>query len=162
MQLCEWLEAKSFLETGTSLGITISVVAQASGLNKLHSIEGSQKLADLARELNFVPPNKELTIIQGKVQDTFGEILIKADPEVIFLDADHRSETIFFYMDCISRHKKSVKAIVIHDIYWSRDMKKAWNAVCHDPQYPLTIDCFHMGILFPKMKMEKQHFVLRY
>jgi hypothetical protein len=41
-------------------------------------------------------------------------------------------------------------------------MKNAWRDIVNDENYPLTIDCFHMGIIFPEIEMEKQHFVLKY
>ena len=75
---------------------------------------------------------------------------------------DHRSETIHFYLEELKKHGENIKAIVIHDIYWSADMNEAWQTVIRDPDYALTIDCFHAGIIFPSRDMVKQHFVLKY
>lgn len=162
LKLCEWLKASRFLETGTSLGTNLSIVSHAETLRKLYSIEGSRELVALALKLNFAAKHTAVEIVTGMVHEKFIETISTARPEVVFLDADHRSETIRFYIEALKEYGSEVKAIVIHDIYWSHDMKEAWIEICKDHEYPLTIDCFHMGIVFPKVEMEKQHFVLKY
>lgn len=162
IRLCEWLQAKTFLETGTALGIAFSMVSHTRGIKKVYSIEGSSELAEKARQLSFKPENVEAIIRQGNVKEIFSQVLADANSEVVFLDADHRSETIQFYLNELKNHKGDIKAIVIHDIYWSPDMKSAWQKVIDDPDYALTVDCFHAGIIFPKRDMEKQHFILKY
>lgn len=162
IKLCEWIEAKCFLETGTALGIAYSMVSHSSGLRKIHSIEGSSQLAEKARELSFVPEEVESSIIQGEVKSIFSQVLMDVNPDIVFLDADHRSETIRFYLSELKKYQGNIRAIIIHDIYWSRDMKSAWQEVVNDPDFPLTIDCFHAGIVFPNREMEKQHFVVKY
>ncbi len=162
MKLCEWLRAETFLETGTALGITLSMVSHARGIKHVYSIEGSDELATKAEKLVFKPEEVKLSIIQGEVQTTFEEVLATADPEIVFLDADHRSETIRFYLDLLKKHNGKLKAIIVHDIYWSADMKAAWTEIVGDPDFPLTIDCFHAGIIFPDKDIEKQHFVIKY
>lgn len=162
IKLCEWLQASTFLETGTALGITFSMVSHAQGIKKMYSIEGSSELAEKARQLSFKPKNVESFIFQGQVRKVFCQVLMESNPDIVFLDADHRSETIYFYLEELKKHGENIKAIVIHDIYWSADMNKAWQTVIRDPDYTLTIDCFHAGIIFPSRDMEKQHFVLKY
>ncbi len=162
IKLCEWLGAKCFLETGTALGITFSMVSHSKGLQSIHSIEGSDVLAEKARQLSFTPHEVKSSIIQGEVKQVFRQVLEDVMPDVVFLDADHRSETIHFYMSELKRSKSPVKAIIIHDIYWSRDMKSAWKRVVNDPDFSLTIDCFHAGLVFPLQEMEKQHFIVKY
>ena len=162
IRLSEWLQATSFLETGTALGIAFSMVSHTRGIKKVYSIEGSSELAEKARQLIFKPENVESFIRQGNVKEIFRKVLGDANPDIVFLDADHRSETIQFYLNELKYHTGVVKAIVIHDIYWSADMKSAWQKVVNDPDYPLTVDCFHAGIIFPNRNMEKQHFILKY
>ncbi len=162
IKLCEWLTISTFLETGTALGLNISMVSHAKGLKRAVSIEGSNVLAKEAEKLLVSPPNVELDIVQGNIFDVFEKTLNTVKPEAVFLDADHRSEALQFYLQVINQHTDHIKAIVIHDIYWSKDMKKAWGRIIKDNRYPLTIDCFHAGLIFFPEQMEKQHFILKY
>jgi len=162
IKLCEWLQVSTFLETGTALGITYSMVAHAQGMKNIYSIEGSASLAEKARQLNFKPNEVNSSIYHGEVRSIFRQVLEETNPDIVFLDADHRSETISFYLNELKQHKSPLKAIVIHDIYWSEDMREAWKKVVDDPAIPLTVDCFHAGIVFPSRAMEKQHFILKY
>lgn len=162
IKLCEWLSVSTLLETGTALGLNISMVSQARGMKQAVSIEGSEILVEQASALCLHPPNVELKIVQGNIYEVFAETLKAFKPEIVFLDADHRSEAIQFYLEEIEKHSGNVKAIVIHDIYWSRDMKNVWMEIIKDHRFLLTIDCFHAGIIFFSEQMEKQHFILKY
>ncbi|XOV95129.1 MAG: hypothetical protein ACFHWX_10540 [Bacteroidota bacterium] len=161
LKLCEWLEAQSFLETGTALGMTSSVVSHAKGTTRIHTIEGSKTLADLAKKLCFYPNNVQFNIIHGNIYEVFENVMRECKPEVVFLDADHRPEAIHFYLKVLNE-QPDIKAIIIHDIYWSKEMNQVWNEIIQDQKYPLTIDLFHAGIIFPGRDMEKQHFTVAY
>lgn len=105
---------------------------------------------------------KNIRLINGSITEQLPEALERHQPELIFLDADHRGSAVKEHVDIIARHSPKVKAIVIHDIYWSRDMYKCWQELSTLPQYPLCIDIFQAGILFTHFQGEKQHFVLKF
>ncbi|RED96198.1 class I SAM-dependent methyltransferase [Marinoscillum furvescens] len=149
------------LETGTGAGATLAYLSYTSAQRVL-SLEGSDVLATHVEHLlhQLSPGNYE--IIRGQVQDTFIPTLQSLAPEAIFLDADHRSETIRFYLKAIEEHAPSTKCIIIHDIYWSEDMANVWSEIVQNPVYKLTIDLFQAGMVFPHHPMRKQHFCLKF
>ncbi len=159
IRLIEHLKYNRILETGTSLGINTSYLSTAKDAS-VWTIEGSKEIAHQAQR-NFERLGiKNVKISVGLVSELFERILKVAAPQLVFLDADHRSATIRFYLDSIKNCSPQVECIVIHDIYWSKDMKSSWESVKNDPKVNLTIDIFEAGIVFPNFPMEKQHFTL--
>lgn len=152
---------KTVLETGTSLGINTMYLAH-SNAGYITTIEGSKEIATIAKN-NFKENNLgQIKLVVGSVQELFGNTLHSTQPELIFLDADHRSETIDFYLNEIKQIEPRVKCIVVHDIYWSPDMKRSWLQIIENREYNLTIDLFQAGIIFPNYPIEKQHFTIKF
>lgn len=158
--LCDELEIKTVLETGTSLGINALYLSQGKYVEKVISIEGSDIMYQLANKTTTESLNIQLR--SGNIYEVFESNLVQHDPELIFLDADHRKSAVDFCLDKIKQHCSKIKCIVIHDIYWSDDMADAWKEIIQNENYFLTIDIFHAGIVFPNLQMKKQHFTLRF
>lgn len=161
IKLINWLDAKTIIETGTAAGINSCCLA-LSNVDKVITLEGSNEIAAVAdRTINKFGKEKVL-LVQGKVQDTFSKTINEYQPDVIFLDADHRSETISQYLMEIDKLHKTPKAIIVHDIHWSEDMEIAWNEIVSNNSYSLTVDLFQAGIIFPERQMPKQHFIIKF
>ena len=158
--LVNYIQAKSALETGTSLGINALYLAK-SQLQSVTTIEGSQVIATLARK-NIQSFSQKVRIINNNLYQALEEEIVRNKPDFYFLDADHRSSAIAFCVDLILKHTPEAKCIVIHDIYWSKDMKEIWLELTRDPRFNLSIDLFQGGLLFPNLEMPKQHFTLRF
>lgn len=158
--LIKRLEVSSVLETGTSLGINTLYLAKSGP--KTTTIEGS-KLIALHAQKNFDQLDaKDIRLVNGDLYQSFEQEVVRNRPDFYFLDADHRSSAIAFCIDLILKHTPETKCIVIHDIYWSKDMNDIWQDLIEDPRFSLTLDIFQAGILFPNMEMPKQHFTLRF
>lgn len=161
VRLIDHLSIGVVLETGTGSGINASCLS-LSKANKVITIEGSSDIAEVARQHLKKFEAKKTTIIEGDVKDVFEKTILEHNPDLIFLDADHRSKTIDFYMNALRKMSKPPQCILIHDIYWSKDMNVAWNSIISDDKYNLTIDLFEVGLVFPDLPMEKQHFKIQF
>lgn len=151
---------QTVLETGTSVGLNTAYLAH-SNASSIYTIEGSAEIAREAQEGFDQLGLQQINLRIGLVKEVFESVLNESTPGLIFLDADHRLETMRYYMDAIATHSPGTACIVIHDIYWSAGMKQAWQEIVGNPQYALTIDLFEAGVVFPSYPMEKQHFTLR-
>ncbi|MEQ8471828.1 MAG: class I SAM-dependent methyltransferase [Marinoscillum sp.] len=160
-RLINFMKYESVLETGTSLGINTSYLGKTNA-SRIVTIEGSKQIASRAESRFKKNQLTHIELVTGKVQEVFEATLRDTKPNLIFLDADHRSETIGYYLRIIKQSGLSVDCIVIHDIYWSKDMHGAWQKVIQDDDYSLTIDIFQAGIIFPDYPIEKQHFTLKF
>jgi len=159
-KLIAYIEAKNILECGTSLGINTLYMSESKTAEKIYTIEGSQVISNLASK-NFAN-NDKIKLIQGDVYQLFEQTVASLKPDLVFLDADHRSEAISFYLEALFRINSEVKCIVIHDIYWSKGMAIKWNEIINDPKMILTVDLFQAGLIFPNLEMQKQHFILKF
>ncbi len=158
--LIRHLKVESVMETGTSVGV--NALYMAYNAEKLVSIEGSMSLASIARKNIECSKTRNIEIINSDLYQSLESEIVRNKPQLYFLDADHRSSSIAFCIDLILKHTPDTKCIIIHDIYWSKDMYEMWKKLVEDPRFSLSIDIFQAGILFPKLDMEKQHFTLRF
>ncbi len=156
--LARYLHVDRVLETGTSLGYTLGYLAR--GCQEARSIEGIDTVAQIAKKnlQTWNIPNAE--IVHGRLSEVLIDQLKGFAPQLVFLDADHRGVSIEHTLAVLK--ETDVRCIVVHDIYWSADMTNCWQKICADSNYPLTVDIFQAGLIFPKLNMEKQHFILRF
>ena len=158
--LIKMVNAQSVLETGTSLGLTTGYLATHPA--QVTSIEGSYTMARMAQKHFDALGYQNIEQVCGDLYEVLEGAIVKNSPDFYFLDADHRSTAVAFCIDLILRHTPTTKCIVIHDIYWSSDMKRIWHSLVQDPRFTLSIDLFQAGLLFPTLHMEKQHFTLHF
>jgi len=158
--LNKYLKAETCLETGTSIGINTCYLAESC--DSVITIEGSSAMAAIARKTFSDLKYNSIALKNEDLYKSLEANIVKNKPDVYFLDADHRSTSIAFCIDLILKHTPEVKCIVIHDIYWSRDMAEMWELLIDDPRFVLSIDLFQAGLLFPNLMMEKQHFTIRF
>ncbi|HTY12019.1 MAG TPA: class I SAM-dependent methyltransferase [Bacteroidota bacterium] len=140
----------SCLELGTCLGISGMYEAAALQLNakgKLVTLEGDESLAEMARrnfsELGFT--NAE--VVQGRFQDTLEAAARRICPiDFVFIDGHHAGEWMTKYFEMVFPFLSSHALVLFDDIHWSRDMKRAWDAVKRDPRILLNSDLYQLGI----------------
>jgi predicted O-methyltransferase YrrM len=158
--LAEHLSIRSILETGTSLGVNCLNLCRARNVNKVISIEGSAVMHQCASRR--LQGESKVQLIHGRIEDVLISSLERGQPEMVFLDADHRGASVLRCLDAVFLHAPNVKAIVVHDIYWSSDMQQAWKHMVSSSALPLTVDIFQAGMIFPRFDGAKQHFVLKF
>ncbi|MDZ4845546.1 MAG: class I SAM-dependent methyltransferase [Chitinophagales bacterium] len=148
-RLVNHLRPGNFIELGTGLGISALYLASAESSAPFITLEGSQVLSAIAQEQFSKLQLKNIRLLEGD----FNETLPKAIRELgkihfIFLDGDHRKDSVIRYIRLLLPHLAENATIVIDDIYWSEEMNEAWKEVAQLPQATLTVDLFRMGILF--------------
>jgi predicted O-methyltransferase YrrM len=161
-KLIEWMKVERVLETGTSFGINTLYMAGPEKVSRVLSIEASPIISSIAEKQFSKLLQHKIEIKRGTVQGVIEPQIIKEQPELCFIDADHRSDAVLFCIESIMAHSQKIKCIVIHDIYWSADMLKAWEQIVSDTRFNLTVDLFQAGLIFAKIEMPKQHFTLRF
>ena len=125
------------------------------------SIEGSKVIANEAKK-KFIQLNRSnIQLIQG----TFEEKLIPTLNEIkqvdfLYIDGNHKLKpTLDYFNTCLPYlHENSI--VILDDIYWSHEMKQAWNEIKKQPSVTLSLDLFRVGILFFRKDRDKEHFRL--
>jgi len=161
-KLIDWMKIERVMETGTSLGINALYMAGPERVKRVLSIEASPIISSIAQKQFSRLFQHKIEIKQGTVQDVFAPMLVKEQPELCFIDADHRYQNVISCTESILTHCQEIRCIIIHDIYWSPGMLKAWNQLISDARFNLTVDLFQAGLIFPTIEMPKQHFTLHF
>jgi len=162
-RLTEYIKAGNILELGTSLGLTSSYLAAPSSAARMVSLEGSEKLAEIAKanfkllgitNIEIVTGNIDLTLTG--VVDDFSQL------DLVFIDANHHSKAVLAYFEQILRKIRSESIVVVDDIYWSPDMEYAWKTIKQHPRVTSTIDLFELGIVFFNEDLHRKNYKMRF
>ena len=161
-RLAQWTGAQNLLELGTSLGLTTAYLARARPQAVVHTLEGCPNTLDYARQHFERLGCSNIKTHSGDIAERLPEVLVGL-PRIDFLlmDANHRYRpTLAYFTLCLPKlHADSV--VVVDDIYWSKEMTAAWNALKARPEVSTSVDIFTMGLLFFHHRHPKQDFVLR-
>jgi predicted O-methyltransferase YrrM len=161
-RLVDYFQPKNMIELGTSLGITTCYLAKAVKKSNIISIEGNPSLAALAQQGFQKLAIGNVKVKTGSFETHFLPSLNELQQiDFILFDGNHRYEpTMQYFKDALAfTHQHSV--FIFDDIYWSSEMKQAWQNIKDHPQVTVTIDLFEMGLVFFKQGQNKQHFKLR-
>ena len=163
-KLVNEFKPKIIFDLGTSLGTTTMYLASADSKSQVYTFEGCENIAREANE-NFTTHHlTNIKLIIGNIDNTLPETLKKVNTlDFVFFDANHKLAPTLNYFELCLQKSNSNSVFIFDDIYWSDQMKKAWSEIKNHPSVTLTIDLFHIGLVFfRKEPFEKQHFKLRY
>lgn len=149
------------VELGTSLGISGMYLAAAVPEGKLITLEGCPQIAAMARE-NFDRAGiRNAEIITGSFDDTLPQVLENlARVDFAYVDGNHTEEATWRYFSWFKHKSGPDTVLIFDDIHWSEGMKNAWHAICQDPAVTVSLDLFHIGVVFFHPGLSKQHFNL--
>ena len=162
-RIIEFYNYKNILDLGTSFGLTTAYLSSEIDDNQIITFEGCPETAKVAQENFDKLFLKNIEIVVGNIDQTLPEKLKEISSlDFVFFDANHRFEpTIRYFEQCLAKtHGGS--CFVFDDIYWSNEMKEAWQYIKNHPSVTVTLDFFWLGIVFFNKKQVKQNFVLKF
>ena len=157
-------QPETVLELGGSLGISTSYLASARRESTIYTIEGSLEVYEQALrnwewlKLNNIKP------ANATFEEALPQILSEIERlDLLFIDGDHRKgASLRYFEQCLSKtHDGSI--FIIADIHWSDDMEKAWEWMKAHDAVRLSIDLFHIGVLFfnPDIKIKQDYCLVK-
>ncbi|MEM9025043.1 MAG: class I SAM-dependent methyltransferase [Bacteroidota bacterium] len=160
--LVHWQPA-SVLELGTSLGLGAAYLAAAVPGARVHSVEGCPNIAARARQHHETLGLTNITVHTGDFQEKLPELLTAwTTLDVVFFDGNHRAApTLAYFEQCLEKVGPQT-VFIFDDIHWSAGMEQAWEKVIRHPKVTVSIDLFHLGLVFFREHQAKQHFRLRF
>jgi predicted O-methyltransferase YrrM len=127
------LRPNNVLELGTCLGIStayISAALKLNGTGSVTSIEGCPALATIARDNLKSLGLNQTPVVEGRFVDVLPRILPAVGPfDCAFIDGHHDGSATEQYFDQIMRHCDRDAVVLLDDVDWSSDMRKAWRAI---------------------------------
>lgn len=162
-RLSRHVQPNNILELGTSLGLSSLYLAYGSPSSNIITIEGCPNISKIAAD-NFQKAGMfKIQLETGNFDDKLPEILEKTNSlDLAFIDGNHQQEpTIKYFEQCLLKSNPD-SILIFDDIHWSDGMEKAWENIISHPSVTLSVDIFHMGIVFLRKELTKQHFVVRF
>jgi len=153
----------TILELGTSLGISTIYLSLAAPDSRIVTLEGCIDSANVARE-NFEKAGlKNIKVITGNFDEKLASAFIEMPLlDLVFFDGNHKKEPTLSYFEQCLQHIHPGSVLIIDDIHWSSGMTEAWKTICCHPRVKVSVDIYHMGIIFFKEELSKEDFILHF
>jgi len=151
------------LELGTSFGISTLYLSEGAPASSIITIEGCPETAAVAQASFEIAGKKNIRLLQGGFDERLDEALsLMPRIDLVFFDGNHRKEpTLEYFEKCLSRFTP-VTIAVLDDIHWSPEMEEAWKIIIAKPEVRVSIDLFHLGVIYFREELSKEDFVLRF
>ena len=158
-RLVQSYELKNILELGTSLGIGTAYLTGNQSDIRVTTIEGCPTIAAYAKK-HFEQLDLQNVVVKVGDFEHVWEALELQNFDLIYIDGNHRKEPTLRYFERALDQISAKGFIVVDDIYWSREMKAAWEEMKSNPQLNVSMDFFRFGILTRWPGESKQNFIL--
>jgi predicted O-methyltransferase YrrM len=162
-RLVRKLKPNVILETGTGLGFSSAALASGNINGKIYTVDAVEQLSNIARAYHHQSEIRNINYIIGNADDVLENIASVIKPvDLVYLDANHTSDATLRYFQILLRHLSSDACVVVDDIHWSADMKKAWLHLCRHKAVSLSIDLYRLGMLFLNPSLNREALRLYY
>ena len=148
------------LELGTSLGVTTAYLAMADSRNKVVTMEGSKAVLDIAKEQWKALKIENIEWKEGRIEDTL-YIYAREKWDVVFIDANHTYEATMRYVEALLPQLEEKGVLAVDDIYYSKEMTRAWEAIKSDARVTTSMDLYDAGLVFVDKHYLKRDYRIR-
>ncbi len=155
-----YFKFNSILELGTSLGMGTYAIALGCPNANFITIEGCPNTSNFTKSkfkaLNVKPPH----FIKGDFKTVIPD-LNTDNYDFVFFDGHHNKKATLYYFEMLLSKMNNDSVFIFDDIYWSKEMTEAWEHIKAHPKVTVSIDTFHLGIIFFRQEQAKEHFKIR-
>ncbi len=161
-RIIEYYNYKTIIDLGTSFGITTAYLAKAKKDVKVYTFEGCPETLRIAQSIFQNLNIQNVHCVLGNIDQTLEDKLNKIEQiDLVFFDANHKEEPTMRYFEKCLKLKTENSCFVFDDIYWSKEMKNAWESVKSHEEVSISIDLFFVGLVFFRKGIRKQNYILK-
>ncbi len=162
-RLVNYLKPVNILEIGTSLGITSSYLASVNSKAKITTLEGCKEQLNIAKSVFSSLNIKNIESICGEFSNTLPIVLknIK-NLDFVFFDGNHSREATQAYFELCLPYTHNETIFIFDDIHLNNEMEAFWIELIERKDISVSLDLFHMGIVFFKKELTKENLILRF
>jgi predicted O-methyltransferase YrrM len=163
-RLINFLNPKTVVELGTSVGLTTLYLAKAAPKATVYTLEGCENLTAFSTQLFKINHVKNIASITGNFNDTLPKLLNSLTTvDVLYIDGNHAYEPTMRYFELALQKRNEKTVFIFDDITWSEGMQQAWREICAHQEVTLSLDFFFFGVIFfRKEHKHKEHFILKF
>ena len=156
-KLINFLNCKTSVELGTSIGLNTLYMANANKNGQVYTIEGSNSLFEFAKTLASKNNINNIEFIHSKFDEALPKVLQKINSlDLFYVDGNHTYEATINYFNLALSKKNNTSVFIFDDIYWSKGMTKAWEEIKKHPSVTLSIDTFNFGLVFFREEVKEK------
>lgn len=161
LRLAKYFMPKKILELGTSLGKSAYAMALGYPKAQIITVEGDDNLVKFTRNQFNERGVKNIEILHSDF-DTFLDKLNQTNQtfDMVMMDGNHRLQPTLRYFEKLQKHLHNDSIVIVDDIYWSEEMKTAWQQLKQHSNVKQSVDTFYFGLLFFREEQYPQDFVI--
>jgi predicted O-methyltransferase YrrM len=166
-RLAEEHQPNSAIEFGTNLGLSACAITAGGG--HFETIEAAENLCAYVEHQQQLAWTQDQNIDQflfTVIQATFQDYRKKNEHtrvyDFAYLDGDHTECATISNGNWLLDRLLPGGLLIVDDLYWSLGMERAWHQLCKHPSVTVSIDLFHLGLLYVNRPQAREHFVLRF
>lgn len=160
-KIINYFKPPIILELGTSVGISSAAMSIVASFAKIISIEGCPQTASKAKEYFQKHQLKNIALKIGEFSNLLPELCKKNTFDLVYFDGNHQKKATLDYFNITLQSIHNDSLFIFDDIHWSTEMEEAWGSIKENPKVTLSIDLFHIGIIFFRKEQVKQDFIIR-
>lgn len=156
-RLINFLNCKSCVELGTSLGLNTLYLAKGNAAGQVTSLEGSPELSHFATALAQKANCTNISFINARFDAALPELLHSLHSlDLLYVDGNHTYDATLRYFELALHKKHNHSVFIFDDIYWSKGMTQAWREIKQNSSVTLSIDCFYFGLVFFRNEIKEK------
>lgn len=156
-KLIRKFECHNILELGTALGINTMYLATSSPDVRIWTFEGNIPLSEIAEQAINDSKYDNIEVIKGNIDVTLPEFVHNSRHiDFAFLDANHTYKSTVSYYSQLKEKLSERAVVVIDDIYWSKEMTRAWKDIRNNTPEATFIDIHKCGIIIFDRKVSPE------
>jgi predicted O-methyltransferase YrrM len=138
------------VELGSCAGISAIYLSSAKNVVKLITVEGSQALAEIAKE--SLKKYKNAEVINALFDDAIDKEIseLQKKIELVYIDGHHEKVATIHYFNRLIPFLDNGAVVVFDDISWSHDMRDAWSVLSKRSEFAHAMDLGAIGICIMK------------
>ena len=156
-KLINFLNCSNSVELGTSIGLNTLYMARANRNGCVTSIEGSKSLKEFAEALSKKHKTENTSFIHSTFDKALPELLKNTNQlDLLYVDGNHTYEATLNYFKLALSKRNNETVFIFDDIYWSKEMTKAWEEIKQHHLVTLSIDAFYFGLIFFREEIKEK------
>lgn len=154
-RLCATNSATTIIEIGRTSGISTMYLASNDSRSTVFSLSDDSP-TDLFRLSGY-------NNIQQLPSDRLPSILSQIDSlDMLVVKSVAGTPDIYHIYNLARERQRDGSIFVFEGIHSSPERESQWNSILHSPDVTLSIDLFHLGIVWLRRELRKQHYIVKY
>jgi len=162
-RIARWFAPEMVVELGTGLGISTLYLASGTPGTPLHTIEGNTDRATFAAQLVSRCQLRPVSIHWGDLEEKLNDILpLLPGRFLAYVDGNHHFDPTVRYVRKLVDRAGEEAVVVMDDIYWSKEMHRAWLEIISWPESRVSIDLYEVGILLLRKDLNRAKLKIKF